>query len=132
MLSESSIIAKYKRAKLKTSDTLLWNELSEDEKNKFLNKIQLNNQEKCIIVYRNKEGYFWVITNTHLIVGDNPLEYISYDSIEDIKLPSLTNKNSKESNNSIDLTTKKGRISLLTEERTWHFVYELLRFLKPR
>jgi hypothetical protein len=132
MLSKSSIEAKFKRAKLKSSETVLWKEMNETESDKFLSKKAVKNGEEYIICYTKSPTYSWIMSNYELIVFDNEgVLYYPYKTIEKVILPEIITANKHKSEIDSISFLSNGQIKcLFVEETTWHFVYDILRYLQ--
>lgn len=134
MLSISSIEAKYRRAKLITKDTFLWAELDNTQKEMIEEQIDLNANERCVIYYHKSIGYSWIISNERLIILDaKTVLYYPYKIIKKVALPKIQDfQKGKSAIDKITIQLIDGKsISVFVENTTWHFIYELLKFLLP-
>jgi hypothetical protein len=132
MLSISAIEAKYKRAMLNVTDTFLWSDMSNDQKDAISTQVELALGERVIIYYCKSLDYWWVITNQRLIISDNKtLSFCPFEMIIKVDFPGAEKiEANKKGIDSVNIVLSGGYSKLVfVENTTWHFFYDLLRVL---
>ena len=134
MLSVSTIQAKYKRAKLSLKDTCLWLELNDIQKGAVQKRIEFGTDEQPVIYYCKSPIYSWVISNRRLIVlEERNVWYYFYQEIKKVELPNEQDiKTNKAGIDTITISLYDNNFkTLFVEDRSWHFIYQILKFLLP-
>ncbi|MBS1597578.1 MAG: hypothetical protein JST75_05095 [Bacteroidetes bacterium] len=134
MISVSVIEAKFRRAKLHAKSTFLYSQLDAQQKNIIQKRVSQSQGERLVIYYYKDLNYSWLISNERLIVlKEDEVFYYPYKDIQRIEFPKNDDlKRDKAGIDSVDILLTKGNlISLFVESTTWHFIYALLKFLRP-
>ena len=132
MKKTSVIIAKIRRLNLNSESTTLFYEL-EEVKRKFVEKsIEFIYEEEPIFCFFFKTDYWWVITNFRIIVSENySISYHFFEEVKSIHLKDIfENEIIKEECENIEIKLENGdEVKLNVEKKTWHSVYNLVKFL---
>ncbi len=124
MVNIPIIDAKFRRSKILTKYTFLWNDLSE-EKKKIFDISFLNQKEQIIICFKERGDNFYYLTNLGVITKNYKL---FYSDIEFINIVGI--EENKESITELLLCSKiENNYLLKLEQGTWATIYDVLKLL---
>lgn len=132
MATKSVIEAKFRRAKLKAKKTQLWSGINEESQENLIKMLHLLSDDDPIIFYQKSPNYCWLLSMNCLIVFDKQkINRYPYSLISKVALPDFSNSESNKVENEkiIIQLVDNTSLSLFTEIGTWHFIYQLFKFL---
>ncbi|MCA6423498.1 MAG: hypothetical protein IM568_11865 [Flavobacterium sp.] len=127
MFSISAVKGKFKRSKLDLEKTFLFDEQLSRLDNNILKLFKID--EKCIIYYVESDTYSWYITNQRFLIPSEDksiiLSHLKRIDFLDLK----QNPSNKLKNKQLNLFTDKQEFSFYVEERSWHLIFDIFKFI---
>ncbi len=130
MMSKSILEAKFLRSKLVATNTQLWKQFSGINKQFVMSKITTESGEDGILIFYMNAGYWWLLTiNNFIIYSNGVIRTLSLSEIESVMPDQLTeDSNAKSEMNQLLLRVRNEVIPITIENKTWHVIYDVLRF----
>ena len=86
-------------------------------------------EEPILCFYKNSDKY-WVLTTERIILSYDSIENIYLNDIQNIELYKLFNESTNKLHiNTIQLEINNKLFDLEVEERTWHVIFNMLKFM---
>jgi hypothetical protein len=130
MKSASIIGAIFSRSKIQPACTYLWKAMLPSIKLVISDQTTFNTGEDPILSFYIDSNKWWLLTTERIILSYGSIKNIYISEIQNVDLNELFEERTNKSDlNTIQLKINNIFFDLEVEKRTWHVVFNMLKFM---